>query len=228
MNLNSMSNIMSSICSFLVIFCVISNVHGSVVKRTTCSESTTLNSTHIQAVLDAHNLYRSQAGDAADMIKLVWSDWLASIAQDDANLCNETGHSQCDPNKEMARNYHYLSSWPNVNATDLSWNVEDWHNYGLRFYNSTTGYAIYEHYNEYAWDYKRLMWASSSEIGCGMSTCDLPSVFGHKAHGMFVCYYNPAGNFTSSQKPYRQGTPCSQCKQHPGSWRCKNNLCVAQ
>ena len=197
-------------------------------KRTTCSENTHLNSTHIQAVLDAHNLYRSQAGDAADMIKLVWSDRLASTAQDDANLCNETGHSQCDPNREMAENHHYIYSWPNVNPADLARNVEDWYHHGEWFYNSTTGYAIYEHYNKFAWDYKWMMWASSSEIGCGMSTCDLQGVFGHELDGMFVCYYNPGGNYTTSQKPYRQGTPCSQCDQHPGSWRCENNLYVKQ
>ena len=79
---------------------VISNVPGSVVKRTVCKERTELTSAQIQAVLSAHNLHRSQADNAADMRKLVWSDQMASRAQNDANRCSESGHNQCDPNGE--------------------------------------------------------------------------------------------------------------------------------
>ena len=137
-----------------------------------------------------------------------------------------TGTSQCDPSQEMATNYHYLFHWPTVSVAEISLIVEDWYS-GLDFYNSATGTYIEEHYRDFAWDYKRLMWASSYEIGCGMSRCDFGDHF-LQPQGMLDCYYNPGGNFTSSQKPYRQGTPCSQCNQHPGSWLCENNLCVAQ
>ena len=87
---------MSSICCVFVIFSVISNVHGSVVKREACSESTQLTPALIHAALDAHNHHRSQAGDgdAANMVKLVWSDQMASWAQDRANQCQVSGHSQ--------------------------------------------------------------------------------------------------------------------------------------
>ena len=74
----SMSNMMYWICNFLVIFNVISNVHGT---------HTELQATRTRVALDAHNLHRRQVY-ATDMRKLVWSDELASKAQNYANLCN--------------------------------------------------------------------------------------------------------------------------------------------
>ena len=223
MNLISMSNMMFSICSFLVIFSLISNVHGSVVKNTTCSESTALNSTLIQAVLDAHNLHRCQAGDAADMIKLVWSDRVASIAQDHANLCTTSlVHSQCDSNGGMAKNTYTLINWPAVSTADVSMMVRSWAS-GSQYYDSTTGNYTDVNYRGMGLQYKQLMWASSSEIGCGMSERD----FGGALFGpdrKFVCYYNPGGNVVGSQKPYWQGTPCSKYNQHSGLLRLKRDL----
>ena len=214
MNLMSISNMMSSICSFLVIFSVISNVYGSVVKRTTCSVSTALNSTVIQAVLDAHNNVRSQAGDAADMLKVVFSDRVASVAQHWANQCTALPHNECDPNGEMAANFYSFDDRSTLSTDDIAQVMGLWAHAKDR-YSSTRGTCRY--ITSYSCQqYKRMVWASTSEIGCGMNACNNLGV-------EFVCYYNPGGNIADSA--YQTGTPCSKC---PGSYRCENNLCVAQ
>ena len=166
-----MNNMMSSICAFLVVFCVIANVHGSVVKRTTCDETTALNSTLKRAFLDDHNRHGSQA-------TLEWSDSVASIAQNYANLCTTIGHSQCDAKGEMGQNLAIRINWPDVSTADVSRIVQQW-----------------------ADNNEPLKWASSSEVGCGMSGCAFGgSVFGPDR--MIVCYYNWGGNVAGSHNPY--------------------------
>ena len=225
-----MSNMMSSICSFLVIFSVIYNVHSSV-KRTTCNERTELTSEQIQAALDAHNHHRSQASDAADMRKLVWSDRMASRAQNYANLCRGPGPSPCDPNGETGQNLYILSGRPTVSPANISAMVQEWAN-EKQYYNFTIGNCSVAGGCD---NYKQLVWAKTFEVGCGIKLCNLhadplvnqPS----SANWIFVCYYNPAGN-TDDQKPYQQGLPCSVCRSQghrmTGSWCCKNNPCVPE
>ena len=218
---------MSTVCSLLVIFIVISNVDSGFVWGTlrptgelrTCSESTALNSTLKQAILAAHNLHRSQAGDAADMLKLVWSDQVASISQNAASKCSDNPNSQCDYNGLTTYNQYFYSNFETFSAADMTRMVGYWAN-GSQYYNPTTGNCPENDPGKSeCQENKRLIWASSSEIGCGMSECSLDST------KSVVCYYKPGGTVTGSQKPYQQGTPCSKC---PGSWRCENNLCVEQ
>ena len=125
---------MSSICIVLVIFSVISNVHGVIVKRETCFKSTQLTPEQIQVALDAHNHHRSQAvtgdGNASNMVKLVWSDRLASWAPDHANQCQRNGHSQCDMNRTAGVNQRHLSDTdrPTFNSTEITAVVQQWAN----------------------------------------------------------------------------------------------------
>ena len=213
---------MYSICSFLVIFSVISNVHSSDVKRTTtCNEPTELTSAQIQAALNAHNYHRSQAGDAADMLKLVWNDQIASIAQNYANLCTGPGPSPCDSNGVTGQNVFVLSDRPTVSPANISAMVQEWADL-KQYYNFNTNNCPGSWYCNY---YKQLVWASTYHVGCGIKRCNLqtdPSII----NWIFVCHYNPAGNY-ADRKPYREGSPCSKCaKQIPVSWCCENNLCV--
>ena len=160
---------MSRVCSFLVIFSVISSVHCAVVKRTSCNEPTALNSTLIQAVVDVHNLYRSQAG-AADMLKLEWSDRVASVAQNYANLCTLFPNSQCDPDGEMDHNSICVVNYPRpLVPDDILYFVELWVNGSLNY----AGNCCSDTHCDFSCvDYKRVVWASTSEIGCGMNLCD--------------------------------------------------------
>ena len=203
------------------------NVHSGFIgppldELRTCSESTALNSTLIQAVLAAHNLHRSQVDDASDMLKLVWSEQVASIAQNDASLSSDNPNSQCDYNGLTTKNQLYFDNFETINATDITRMVGQWAN-GSQYYNSNTGNCPNDDPTKSkCQEYKQLMWASSSEIGCGMSECSFDSL------KSVVCYYKPGGTVTGSQKPYQQGTPCSKCNERSGSWLCENNLCVAQ
>ena len=192
-----MSNMMYSICSFLVIFSVISNLNSSDVKRTTCTE---LTSAQIQAALDAHNFHRRQVGDAADMRKLVWSNQMATIAQSYANLCRGPGPSPCDPSGVTGQNLFLLSDRPTVSPGNISEMVEVWTSL-KEYYNNNTGICSGSEYCKY---YKQLVWASTFQVGCGIKRCNLPtdpSII----NWIFVCHYNPAGNI-GDYLPYRHGT----------------------
>ena len=217
---------MSSICNFLAIFCAISYVHGSVVNNTTCNERTELTSAQIQAALDAHNLLRSQVDpNAADMRKLVWSDQMASIAQTYASLCSGLPPtSQCDPNGETGHIFHILNNVPTVRPTDISSMVQKTFRTRYNCSEVADGNGWCED-DKWCRDYKQLIWASTSEVGCGIKRCNPDSPY---PYVLFVCYYNPGGNIWG-KKPYRRGSPCSKCEeQGTGPWQCENKLCVVQ
>ena len=222
---------MYNISNFLLIFSVISNVHCAIVKREACSESTQLTPAQKQAALDAHNHHRSQAGGtgdaaAANMLKLVWSDRLASWAQNWANQCEIGGHSQCDASRTTGANQLLLSDTdkPTFNTTDITAVVQQWanekENYNFSF-NNCSGTCSH---------YTQLVWAWTAEVGCGLKRRPYVEQSGIRLHGLkwnFVCYYNPAGN-TPGMKPYRQGTTCSKCDRViRGTYWCDNNLCVS-
>ena len=134
--------------------------------------------------------------------------------------------TQCDPNRETSRNFHYLITNSSLNAADMSTIVQQWAN-EKEHYNITTGNCAANWHCDY---YKQLVWASTYKVGCGIKLChttmymkESPDIEQKYA---FVCYYIRAGNF-GDRSPYRQGPPCSKCgKQIPWTWCCENNLCV--
>ena len=210
---------MSSICSFLVIFSVISNVQG------VCREPTELTLRQIRAVLKAHNHHRSQADDAADMRKPLWSDEMASLAQHHAHECRALGPTVCDPYGDAGHNIYLFNNTEYVSTADISTMVQEWAN-EKDLYNITTGTcSVTAGCNHY----KQLVWASTSEVGCGIKQCTFVEEHNFfRTYFRFVCYYNPDGN-NGDRKPYRRGLQCSKCgKQIPGPWCGENNLCVEQ
>ena len=84
-------------------------------------------------------------------------------------------------------------------------------------YNLTTGNCAADGHCDH---YKQLVWASTSEVGCGIKLCQAVTIDPTYPINMlsyaFVCYYNPAGNI-GDRKPYRRGAACSKCGQ-AGTW----------
>ena len=65
--------------------------------------------------------------------------------------------------------------------------VESWGS-EIEFYNEANNTC-----DDVCGHYTQIVWSNSTEVGCGMVTCD--------GFDIWVCQYNPAGNVVG-QRPY--------------------------
>ncbi|XP_038954172.1 C-type lectin domain family 18 member A-like isoform X1 [Rattus norvegicus] len=158
-------------------------------------------------ILTTHNRLRSQVHpSAANMQRMDWSESLAQLAQARAALCG-------------------TSATPNLAATlrntpDVGWNVQllpmgsasfvevvnVWFAEGLQYRHGSAECA----HNATCAHYTQLVWATSSQLGCGWQPCFVDQV----ATEAFVCAYSPGGNWEINGKmiaPYKKGPWCSLC-----------------
>ena len=134
--------------------------------------------------------------------------------------------SQCDPSGTFyySEEFSILSNFPTVRNTDITAMVREWAS-EKEDYNIVTGTCSVAGGCS---NYTQLVWASTSEVGCGIKRCSInntsPTSF--EVMWLFVCDYNPAGNI-ANQKPYQRGAACSECRGHGlGPWGCQQRLCV--
>ncbi|MEO9966532.1 MAG: pathogenesis-related family 1 protein [Reichenbachiella sp.] len=134
----------------------------------------------VTELLDNHNKYRSDVGIA----NLTWSTELETSAQAWADELA----SNCDfqhSGSEFGENI-WLGTSGAFEPTQVveSWGSEianyDYDN------NSCTDGEVCGHYTQ-------IVWENTTEVGCGVATCD--------GLDIWVCQYNPPGNFVG-QKPY--------------------------
>ncbi|XP_059138207.1 peptidase inhibitor 16 [Peromyscus eremicus] len=164
-----------------------------------------------QTVVELHNFYRAQVSPpASDMLQMRWDDDLAAFAKAYAQKC-VWGH-----NKERGRRGENLFAITDQ-GMDVPLAVGNW-------------YEEREHYNfstatcdpgQMCGHYTQVIWSKTERIGCGSHFCEtLQGVDEGNIH-LLVCNYEPPGN-VKGRKPYREGTPCSQC---PPDYSCENSLC---
>ncbi|XP_054525469.1 C-type lectin domain family 18 member A isoform X1 [Pan troglodytes] len=157
-------------------------------------------------LLSLHNRLRSWVQPpAADMRRLDWSDSLAQLAQARAALCGTPTPS--------------LASGP-WRTLQVGWNmqllpaglasfvevVSLWFAEGQRYSHAAGECAR----NATCTHYTQLVWATSSQLGCGRHLCSA----GQAAIEAFVCAYSPGGNWEVNGKtivPYKNGAWCSLC-----------------
>jgi hypothetical protein len=141
-------------------------------------------SNFVQAILAAHNGYRSQVG----VPPLQWSGSLAANAQDWANYLAAVGTLQ-EPDTNFGVNL-VEGSAGDFSVTQL---VGIWGNEQQYFEDnpfpgiSTTGNW------EDAGHYSQMVWRNTTEVGGGLAT--------GQGLDFLVCYYNPPGN-VEGETPY--------------------------
>nr|Q7TSQ1.1 RecName: Full=C-type lectin domain family 18 member A; AltName: Full=Mannose receptor-like protein [Mus musculus]AAP22983.1 mannose receptor precursor-like isoform 2 [Mus musculus] len=158
-------------------------------------------------ILTAHNRLRSRVHPpAANMQRMDWSESLAQLAEARAALCV----TSVTPN---------LASTPGHNS-HVGWNVQLmpmgsasfvevvnlWFAEGLQYRHGDAECA----HNATCAHYTQLVWATSSQLGCGRQPCFVDQ----EAMEAFVCAYSPGGNWDINGKtvaPYKKGTWCSLC-----------------
>ncbi|XP_077982896.1 cysteine-rich venom protein latisemin-like isoform X2 [Glandiceps talaboti] len=166
-----------------------------------------LSQREIQDILDTHNNLRRQVEpSASNMQHMFWHDEMANMAQTWAEECT-WDHGQ--PDHDMS-DYDKLGQnmWKGgKNSIPVATN--SWYNETYS-YNFEDGSCT----REFCGHYTQVVWAASSEVGCGVADCG--------SYNMIVCNYGPRGNYAGA-KPYKTGVECSECPDP--SW-CYDGLCM--
>ncbi|XP_049620709.1 peptidase inhibitor 16 [Suncus etruscus] len=162
-------------------------------------------------MVQLHNFYRSQVEPpAANMLHMSWDPELAAFAKAYAEKC-VWGH-----NKERGRRGENLFAITD-RGLDVPLAVGEWQ-------------LEYKHYNfssnacnesQMCGHYTQVIWAKTDRIGCGSHFCEKLEGIEEPNIQLLVCNYEPPGN-VKGQRPYQEGTPCSQC---PTGYRCEKSLC---
>ncbi|GEM_PF-2324282 len=128
-------------------------------------------------IVTRHNFWRSQVG----VSPLTWSSQVASSAQTWANELAKTCNLIIHSNSQYGENIAWGSgTMPPEEVVDM-WGGEIQNfTYQSQFQSTPAGH------------YTQLVWANTTEVGCGISTCSNAS----GTWQIWVCDYNPKGNIT--------------------------------
>ena len=149
----------------------------------------TLSSSDIQTILSLHNRERSSVGNN----QLSWSSTLASQAQAWADSLSKTcvpSHASMSVRKGKGENIWAGYGYGVWNVSEM---VSDWISEKQNYTNDTNTCAP----GAMCGHYTQVVWNTTTEIGCGITTCTESGEEGK----IFVCRYDPAGNI-SNKKPY--------------------------
>ncbi|XP_016041372.1 peptidase inhibitor 16 isoform X2 [Erinaceus europaeus] len=164
-----------------------------------------------RVMVELHNHYRAQANPpAANMLQMTWDEDLAAFAKAYAQQC-VWGH-----NSQRGRRGENLFAITDQ-GLDVPLAVEEWHHERKHYNLSNTTCEP----DQMCGHYTQVVWAKTERIGCGTHFCEKLKGVEVTDIQLLVCNYEPPGN-VKGQKPYQEGTPCSQC---PSGYHCKNSLC---
>ncbi|EDM74710.1 SCP-like family protein [Plesiocystis pacifica SIR-1] len=141
-----------------------------------------------EAFVRAHNQVRLGVPNAGKPLPpLRWSPKLAAQAQRWADRC-EFEHSDVGYGENLAAR----SGGGSPESVTASWASEA-ADYDHRRHQCAAG-AVCGHYTQ-------MVWRASTELGCAVSTCGTNSPFGGGTWELWVCNYDPPGNWVG-QAPY--------------------------
>ncbi|XP_009947450.1 PREDICTED: cysteine-rich venom protein TEL1-like, partial [Leptosomus discolor] len=163
-------------------------------------------------ILDQHNeIRRSVTPTAANMVKMVWSEKAAEMAQKWADKCEMT----FSPSKERVLNGVVCGENVLMSSNQRTWPeiIAVWQSQSSNFKygrGATTKNADIENYTQ-------MIWYNSYQIGCAVAHCPTKTF-----KYFYVCEYCPAGNNPMQiDTPYKSGPQCADCPGH-----CDRGLCT--
>ncbi|XP_036919543.1 C-type lectin domain family 18 member A-like isoform X2 [Sturnira hondurensis] len=157
-------------------------------------------------LLSLHNRLRSRVHPpAANMRRMDWSESLARQAQARAALCGSPVPNLGPTHQASSHTGWNVQLLPLGSASFVQV-VGLWFEEG-QWYSHVAAECAH---NATCTHYTQLVWATSSQLGCGRHPCS-----GYQAEmEAFVCAYSPGGNWEVDGKtivPYKKGTWCSLC-----------------
>ena len=141
----------------------------------------------LNGITAAHNAARDNVSPAAatPIPHLAWSSTIAATAQAYAEQC-VFSHS----GGQYGENLYATTG--SATAQDV---VDSWVGESASYdYASNSCSATCGHYTQ-------VVWASSTNLGCGVANCTTNSPFGGGAWQIWVCNYDPPGNYVG-ESPY--------------------------
>jgi pathogenesis-related protein 1 len=133
----------------------------------------------LRGIVAAHNRVRAQVG----VPPMTWSDDVARVAQRWADhLAARRCKLEHNGRARLGENLFWSSGPADATQVVAAWAAEK-QSYSYRT-NSCRG--VCGHYTQ-------VVWAKSTQVGCGMATCGSAEVW--------VCNYDPAGNLVGA-RPY--------------------------
>ncbi|XP_039707262.1 C-type lectin domain family 18 member C-like isoform X7 [Pteropus medius] len=157
-------------------------------------------------LLSLHNRLRSQVQPpAANMRRMDWSENLAQQAQARATLCGAPAPRLPSTHRATPQVGWNVQLLPKGSASFIHV-VGLWFAEGQQYSHAAAECA----HNATCTHYTQLVWATSSQLGCGRHPCS----GGQAEMEAFVCAYSPGGNWKVNGKtivPYKKGAWCSLC-----------------
>lgn len=137
----------------------------------------------------AHNQARASVMPAPSTAipPLTWSESVAATAQAWASRC-QFGHN---PDSPYGENIFASSGQTPADAVVADW-VAEKKNYDYAANRCSGGTCGH---------YTQVVWAKSLRLGCAVQNCTKNSPFGGGSWQLWVCGYDPPGNF-GGQRPY--------------------------
>jgi len=182
----------------------------------------------IQVIVDYMNEVRARQG-AANMERLKWSDWLATMAKTWAETCEwKYGQKPQGEKPEFSQIGQSLFSI----ERDLEGGEWDLQARAVSFwlgkkdiYNHTT-HQCYP--GKDCYEYTQLVGATTRRVGCDIHQCSKieNGDTGDKRAHYLVCNYGPTRNLTGVH-PFLKGPACSKCTSGAG-WCWNKTLCDSE
>ncbi|XP_077484583.1 uncharacterized protein LOC144094540 isoform X2 [Amblyomma americanum] len=202
-------------------------------RREDCSiASAGITKKEIKDILDAHNTYRQMVArgnvpgldPAANMMKLVWDNELAAVAQAHANQCRF--HHDCYSCRRVSRFnagqnlfLHYSSSLQSK-PTDWAGVVKSWFDeYKLFDPSEVDAFRTVEDSGHFT----QMIWAKTTYIGCGKARFKIEDEDWYRT--LYTCNYGPLGNVVKS-RVYEKGPACSHCPNETTCSHSTPGLCT--
>lgn len=157
----------------------------------------------------AHNAVRAAVETNPPLPPLTWSQTLADYAQEWADhlamtACNAPSHRSSADLQQRGYGENlaaFASSFGSSSAQDA---VDGWASeiacwsYGTISGSEQCDFACYAALNsDGCGHYTQIVWRSSTELGCGVASCQTGGV----TRDIWICNYSPAGNYIG-QAPY--------------------------
>lgn len=180
-------------------------------------------------ILKIHNDFRAELAKgqkpplppAANVMKMVWDDELASIAQAHANQCQFI--HDCTKCRKLPRFlagqnlYVSRTDSPDMDVSNWTTAIKLWLSEIKDF---RPEYRKPFHFDSKVGHFSQSVWAQTTYVGCGRSTFTADDDE-YNYSSLFVCNYGPMGNMRGGTM-YEEGPVCSKC---PPNSSCSNGLC---
>ncbi len=141
-----------------------------------------LNAAQAKEMTDRHNYWRAQLG----ISPLVWSDEIASYAQEWANkLANENCQMK---HRTIDRKYGENIFWASGMTITPAFVTDDWASERRDFNHKTQKCRS----GKVCGHYTQQIWENTKKIGCGMAKCS-------NGAEIWVCSYDPPGNYVGEK-----------------------------